>query len=418
MKNFTNSTNNVATNENPAIPTEWIHKPTSKIIAATDKAPEKHSDGKFITATSGKPSNELSEKLKARIYEQKQHRVNTGLPKRMKTISASIAYCHHTNVQISVGTSFTNCPELTRFIRAEHGIFDSLVPLATAIKIYGKSRTTTERYIAMVAVLVKAKIVDTSEVGFILDGSAVDSLQPAFEQLLAILNQCLAFRFTAPVNILVIDSINQCDAKRLKQQIVDVAQELDSANFAAGGSKIIPNDTKKTKQLQLDDEIALEKELSKILSGYDSFSKSDGTSIKYSKELNRWTRRALNRSDMTDEQITTAMKILNTVPDKLRTGTVEAVLPLIRESLSYDDEVSRRNSAIVIRHLEYKIELQLACLHKSGFVSEVVAEEIKNDLAATKYIANTKVVQDKAIEAVSKKVSPALARLRKQNGIG
>lgn len=403
--------NSVDTNTNP-------DSNIDKIIPATSKRPEKHSDGKFITATTGKPATpEMGESIKARIYEQKAAQQHNNLPKSMKHITASISYCHHTGTKIAVGTSFKNCPELTKFIRAEHGIFSPLLPLGTAIKIYGRSATTTERYIAMVAVLVKAKIIDTTEMGVILEGQQVEFLRPAFESLLAVLNQCLAFRYTAPIDTLLIDSQNQCAFKRIQTQIKETAQALDSRNFAAGGSKMLPVDSKQSRQIALDDEIELEKELAQILSGYTSLGTDDGTTIKYSKELNRWTRRALNRSDMTDEQITVTMRILNTNPDELRTGTVEAILTTVRESLCYDDEVSRRNSAVVIRHLEYKIELQLACLYQSGFVSEVIAEEVQDDLTATKYLTKTKVIQDKAIEAISRKTSPALARLRKQMGV-
>ena len=390
----------------------------TETIPSTNTKPEKQCDGKFITATTGKPATpDMSENVLGRIYEQKTKRQYVNLPKRMQSITASISYCHHTNTKLALGTSFTNCHELTSFIKAEHPLFSTHLPLATAIKIYGKAVTPTERYIAMIAVLVKAKVIDTTECGVILETQQVEFLRAAFETMIAVLNQCLAFRYRAPMDTLYIDAENQCNFKRIMCQIKEATQSLDSSNFAAGGTRLVARDDKQTKQIKLDEEIELEKELSKILSGYTTIAKGDGTSLKYSKELNRWTRRALNRSDMTDEQITVTMKILNTSPDVLRTGTVEAILPTIKDSLCYDDEISRRNSAIVIRHLEYKIELQMACLHKGGFITEIVSEEVQNDVAATKYITKTKAVQDKAIEAISVKKSSSLAAMRKRMGV-
>lgn len=379
-----------------------------KTIQATAKSPEKITDGKFITATTGKPTLRTnSEQYQDDIYTQAAKKQFAQLPKRMKTITASISYCHHTHTKISIGTNFTNCPELTAFIKDQHPLFSNDFPLATAIRVYGKSKTTTERYIAMTAILVKARIIDTTVSGLMLDGEQVDYLKSAFDALVAVINQCLNFKFSLPIDTLHITDDLASDSKRLHLHLKGSAQAIDSATYAAGGTRLLEVSDRATEKLRLEDEISLEQELKKVLVGYNAT-----TSAKYDSNLNRWTRRALNRSDMTDEQIDTAMKILNTHPDNLRTGLVEAILPTVTESLCYDDEASRRNSALVIRHLEYKIELQMACLYKSGFVVEVLAEEAKQDKAMIQYATKTRAVEDKIVAKISVKRSSVLEAMR------
>ena len=374
---------------------------------------EKIIDSKFISASTGQPAlREPSNKFLADKHELQAKKLYNNLPKHTQALTASMSFCHHTNTKLVMGTSFNNIKELTTYIRSAHPIFSPEIPLLTLLKIYGKSKTVTERYIAMTSILVKTRIINTDDCGLHLESNHVDFLKPAFDALVTVIHQALSIEFKVAVNTLVIRGDSQSDYKRLHTQIKESAQAIDSATYNAGGVRLLAVDHQTTKQLKLDDEVALEQELTKILTNYEG---TKGN--KYTPQLNRWVRRTLTRSDMTLEQTNMTMKIINSKPDVLRTGTIEAILPLVEVSLCYDDDVSRRNSAMVLRHLNYMIELQLACLYTSGFVNDIVREEVRSDKAMTIYAAKTKIEEDAAIAKISASVSPALLALRKRMGV-
>lgn len=384
-----------------------INKNSTVLIPASEKVTTAN---KFITASDGIPREhytDRSEVYKDHLYQQQSKHTYNRLPKNMKTISASISHCHHTGTKLAMGTSFNNCPELMAFVKSQHPIFEESLPLATTLRVYSKAATTTERYIAMTAILVKSGIINTVAYGLHLNTEQVNFLRPCFEVLVAVLNQAMNYPYKTGIDTLKLDSETCLDHKRLITHIKECTQVIDSATYAAGGTKLVHLDDRTTKQLKLDDELELERELSKVLSGYSTTSGN-----KYTSQLNKWTRRTLQRSEMTEEQVTMTMRILNTSPDQLRSGTIEAMIDTVTENLYYDDEISRRNSAIVIRHLRYKIELQQACLYKNGFIAEVVAEEVSSDKSLVNYVAKTKAREDIAVAAISKSNSPALERMR------
>ena len=345
----------------------------------------------------------------AATYEAQAKNLHYNLPKGTKHISASISYCAHTNTKVAIGTAFTNCPELTSLIKAEHPLFSRVVPLATTIRIYTKARTPTERYIAMTAIMYKIGMIDTSSCGLHLDTPCVDNLKASFDELVAVVNQALRFNCTIEVKGMLVTPETSNSHHRLKTHIKENTQIIDSAAYSAGGKRLAAVDTKASKQLVLDEEVELERELNKILNNY---SKSGGKI--YTKELNTWTRRTLGRSELTSEQVEMTMRILNSKPADLRTGTIEVILPIVKHNLNSDDNISRRNTAIVLRHLDYMIEIQTACLF--NIVDSVKPEESVADLTRTEYVKSVKLEQDKIVAKIGKPASSRLEAMKARMG--
>jgi hypothetical protein len=386
---------------------------TLKTISATTTRPERQTDGKYIAPTNSKMTvTDASELYLQDCYKAKAAATHSGVPKCFQTLTTSLSFCKHTNTKLVVGTSFHNSQILAKFISSEHPIFSKELPLLSAIEIYLDSKTPTEQYVSMVAVLVKSRLLDTSRCGLMLDTKAINYLSASFTELVAVLSQAARIDFKVHIAPLVITPDIESDAGRLKTHIKEAAAYIDSATYAAGGKRIVQEDAATTKALKLDEEIALERELNGILNNYSAPANSN----KYTPELNGWTRRVLSRGELNTEQVTMMMRILNTSPDSLRTGTIEKVLPILETNLEYADDLSRRNSAIVLRHLKYKLELQLACMYKHGFIADIVAEEIRSDKTLTTYVAKTRIEEDAAIAKLSATSSSALARLRKQHG--
>lgn len=345
------------------------------------------------------------------FHGSEYQRFNKSTVKNLKGMTCSVSYCKHTSVKVAIGTSFHNIKnaKLKNILATtEHPVFN--ISPYDLLKVIESAKTPTEQYLVSISFLVNTGFLNTNNCGLNLDSLEVDKYYPHFINLIPLIMQfsrekeegILKKKDRKDHDILPVykvSTINCESGSQLKQYLKLLYSQIDS--LLMGGMPIVKD------EFMLDDEIALEQEIKKILSNYKVSHKL------YSEKLGQWALRSISihNDDVTPQQLKAFKYYLNAPVNKLREEVLRQIIKEIKDLLSYED-ADRENSLLVIRHLEAKLETICDFNDKLGFIT-LEAEISKNEGALIQYETRTKVTDNFAV-VVNRKPSgdSALERLR------
>lgn len=320
--------------------------------------------------------------------------LNEATLKELKTMTASISYCRHTHIKIVIGTEFHNSSLKNKLVRSEHPVFN--LDCKQLIRLLKECRTPTEKYLASTALLVKSGLFDTSHYGLHLDSrnfAIVErELMKILTPLVNYINTAVEMRVELPT--LVISPDNCESGSMIKNYFRTIGNRLE-----AYYTSLIPHHNRKSNALAMDDEIELERDLIKILSGYSL------KATRYSPRTGKWAikQMRIKNADITEQQLVTISHYLNNPTlERLNIDTLKSVIVLAKESLPYEDS-DRANSLMVIRHLEAKLETINNINASLGFIT-LEEESSYNKDALMRYTTKTKVTDSITINNTVKVV--------------
>ncbi len=306
---------------------------------------------------------------------------DTETLKTLKEISATISFCHHTNIKIAVGTHFHNSSIKNKLVRNSHPVF-GLSPLEL-ITLLSESRTPTEKYLAVTALLVNTGLISTKRCGLYLESEKeVNKIFKALVRVIKPLSKYIRTENHHKLDLptLIISRDNNTSGSRIALYLKEVSKQL---HLYYGDNPLTAQEKKREK---LEDELALEVELNRILNTYHL------KGSKYTPKLGQWAIKQMHikNEDLTGTQADTIRHYLNSTNlDRLNVGTLQKVIKIAKASLPYEDD-NREQSLLVIRHLEAKLETIHNIVASLDFIT-VKEEEQHNKGANVKYTTKTKV---------------------------
>lgn len=353
----------------------------------------------------------------------KNYRPLTNTP--LRSISATISYCRHTNTKLAISTSFLSSRTAHKAgaIASEHPLFS--LPLPTIHDIYQESSTTTERYISMVAYLVGVGVVTTRETGLHLETHELDKVLPVFRHFLYItlplIHDAKALeRATSRWPVLVISNENRTSGGVLKDHLQHCIDILEASDICL---------TKLVSLRHASAEEALSQELADLWDNADEerrvrrmVAQGAVASKKYTPKIGQWALKKVRSNDfesaISEEQLDSLRYHLNAPAEKLLESNLRQCIAILKDYLGYED-YERTKSLLVIRHLECKLEDIVSAKADYGFVIAEV-EESRNEKGLVSYDLRT---ASKALEGAKAKVvnrrpvgSSALARMMNKFG--
>lgn len=307
-----------------------------------------------------------------------QHQIE--VLRTLREVTATISYCYHTNVKIAVGTHFHNSSVSKRLVKSTHPVF-ALEPL-DLITLIAESKTPTEKYLSTAALLINSGLLNTSRCGLYWQESDVEKVFKALIRIIKPLTQYFTtgnkHQLTLPT--LMISRENNTSGDRVAIYLKEISKQL---HLYYGNN---PLSVREKNREKLEDELALELELNKILNAYNL------RSSKYTPKLGQWAikQMRIKNDELTSTQVEGIRHYLNSTNlDRLSVGTLQKVIALTKNSLPYDDDV-REQSLLVIRHLEAKLETIHNIVASLDFIT-IADEEQYNRGANVKYTTKTKV---------------------------
>lgn len=307
--------------------------------------------------------------------------------KKSSALSASISYCRHCNVKIVIGTEFSNSPELNE-IKREHPAF-GLHPLQL-VSLFSKAKTPTEKYISAVALLVKLKLIDTTDCGLILEQKESYKVEKQLAGMLTTISNWLNQKIKVSLPTLKISEDNNTKGSNIVEFLKEVNSTLESK------CGVFASLTKKVNETKLDDEIELERDIRRILETYHLSNKNK----KYNPKLGKWAVKELKaNTTFTSEQESLLLHYLNTDKvERLHTDILRKLINFCKNNLSYEEH-NRTQSLLVIRHLEARLEHINKVSESLGFII-LQEEESKNTKGQMTYKTKTKVKEVMSVRKV------------------
>lgn len=274
--------------------------------------------------------------------------------------TATVSYCQHTGIKIIIGTEFQQTFLRGKFIKANHWVFDiGSHKLHKLLANKFDKYTDSERYLLLVAYLKSLGALDTSTSPLLLDGVAVDKLQPKVFKLLAAHRTLIAKGYKLPA-LPVYKVVNEdCDdVVPLLHWVQLLVDTIESASFSitlTGQEKL---------SIKLDDELELEQELSKILNNYNAASKT----AKVSKQLGKWTIRQLKlvAPQLTENELRSIYYYILCNNTTLDEELLHKYIALLNDVMPLD-ELNRERTLTVITHLKSKLNMIYKDLENYGF---------------------------------------------------
>lgn len=336
-----------------------------------------------------------------------QDSLSTIRMRAMEKYSATTSYCCHTGIKLVIGTEFQNSFLKGKFIKHEHWIFSLDTPrLLRLLGTHLHSKIDSERYLVLVAVLIKLKVVNTERSPLFLDTPQLTALEKPFLKLLkawhALVKQGIGLPPKLPTIMIDPDS---CDnVVMLKEAIKNTTGVLTDYLWQHGmGAKAEERDLEKTCYSQLNSE----KEFKKAMQNYST----KATSIKYSNAVADWVIRYLKaeHTDTSDDTLKSLNYYFKVEATRLDDKVLKAHITLLKEILPFCDEFRLKSNA-AIRHLTAKLEDVYTSLKNYGFLLVEEEEVTVGNTGKYKGQGVTYTTKTKITEAEGLKVVPPAMR--------